>query len=216
MIFYHKRHRVWTLVATLSAVFATSARAQQTVVVLHQFKMPVGSWTNTATATLPGQPASPPITTTECAGAIGAAQAANITKAMRFSSANCTSTVKTDTPALAVYERDCPIEWHVATTLKKIDDRHYTSDTQFTQGQVSSTTHIDSHYNGPCTPTAVAQPMMPDKPSPEACAEISAGYDELTRARTACDSMEEEAARCRVRMDSALKRLQIQIALCKE
>lgn len=213
---FRKRHRVWTIVAALAAVFAASARAQEPVVTLHQFKMPVGLWTNTATATIPGQPTSSPITTTECGGGISAAQLANITKAMRLPAANCTSTVKTDTPTLAVYERDCPIEWHVATTLTKIDNRHYTTDTRFTQGQISSITHIDSHYNGPCTATVVAQPMMPEKPSPEACAEISTGYDELTKARTACDSMEEEAARCRVRVDSELKRLQIQIALCKE
>jgi len=130
--------------------------------------------------------------------------------------ATVASEVTTDTPTLAVFGQACPNEWHLTTTLTKINDRHYTADIQLTQGQILSTTHIDSHYNGTCTATATVPPMMPDKPSPEACAQISSGHDELVQARAACDSMEEEAVRCRTRVDSIIKRLEIQTALCNE
>ena len=178
--------------------------------------MPVGSWTNTLTGTLNGQAGGSPQTTTECSSQTAAAQVDRMSKAMRFSMANCTVTVSVDTPARAVYAQECPIEWHVKTTLTRIDDRHFTSDILFTQGQLVSTTHIDGHYNGPCTPTAVSPPVMPDKLPAEACAQIAEAHTELAHARVACDSMEEEAARCRVRLDSELKRLEIQDTLCRQ
>ena len=215
----HVRSRfIKALLLLTSCAVAVPGSGQQATVTFHQFKLPVGSWTNTMSGMINGQPSAPPQTSTLCSGPLSEAQAAALksNRSLQVGTAGCKTTVIIDTPTLAVYTQECPIEHSTTTTLTKLNEHHVTTDIKLSQGSVTSLVHIDGIYNGPCTPAVTGPMPLPSRPSAEACEQITQAYGELAEARTACNDMEEEAPRCRARVDSELNRLKIQIGICQK